>query len=44
MSQKTNKPKIREYYSSGISKDTIKIKKYKKVIKPSDKKDYSTEK
>lgn len=39
MTQKTNKPKVREYYSSGISKDTLKFKKFKKVIKPSDKKE-----
>jgi hypothetical protein len=44
MSQKTNKPKIREYYSSGISKDTLKFKKFKKVIKLSDNKKEITDK
>jgi hypothetical protein len=44
MSKIINKPKIREFYSSGISKDTLKFKKFKKVIKPSDKKDKTTTK
>jgi hypothetical protein len=27
------KPKIREHSSSGISKDTLKFKKFKKIVK-----------